>query len=205
MYNSARKFPPVTGKVAPKPLPETPPEPKEVTSLKIVQLYPEPIDKQITKKRKGAPYGNEYWKLRRRSGPRPKYSKPYKLRRAIYKAIEWHCANPIVLLAYGTYRGKAYEYEIKKPRCMTISGMCLFIGITERTWRNWRTTREDLWDIMDDAESWMFDRKYMYALINEINPHVVIAEIVAKSKVDQFDKRHREIVRDAIKYEMRDC
>ncbi len=131
-----------------------------------------------------APKGNQYWKNRSRSGPRPRFETPEQLWEACVRYFEWVEDTPLV--EHRLSGGKLYE--VPKMRPMTIRGLCVFLELSEDTWREWRKSREDLSGIITRVEGIVYCQKFEGAAANLFNPNLVARELGLKDKADQHSE-----------------
>ena len=93
-----------------------------------------------------APVGNEFWKLVAQEGRPPLYDDPVDLLEAARGYFEWVTENPLKeekIFAPSIHSGgEVTRTEIAKMRAMTIGGLCIHIGMTDETWRQYRGKEE---------------------------------------------------------------
>ena len=84
--------------------------------------------------------GNEFWKQRSRHGVRPTFPEgeegAAKLREACEDYFQWAAANPLKEDKVFAYEGATYHDEVDKLQAFTIIGLCLFIDVSTKTWRD---------------------------------------------------------------------
>jgi hypothetical protein len=91
----------------------------------------------------GAPKGNQFWRLRAKSGCGFKYSDVQEFKDACFEYFE-HCeSNPIKEQVVNFYQGEPFTTYLEHQRVKTIGGLCVFLGIAHRTWVEWRNVRKD--------------------------------------------------------------
>lgn len=120
-----------------------------------------------------APKGNQFWKLRSKHGPDELFACPDKLWESCVEYFEWCEANPLLEEKGFAFQGVVTKETFGKMRAMTIGGLCLYLGITEKTWREWRSTRDDLSSVITRAEAIMDYQKLTGAAADLLNPNII--------------------------------
>jgi hypothetical protein len=85
-----------------------------------------------------APAGNQFWKLRSSHGRNPIFSSAEQLWDACEQYFDWVEANPLAEDVLVTYQGEATHEPVTKMRAMTLSGLCIFLDISQETWGEYR-------------------------------------------------------------------
>ena len=94
-----------------------------------------------------APKGNEYYLLRATSGA-PKKLNAKKILEEFNKWIFWIKDNPLKEEIAFHSNGKITKTTISKTRAPTLESLSHWLGISIRTWRNYRNDKDlfPLWD-----------------------------------------------------------
>lgn len=85
-----------------------------------------------------APKGNQFWKLIDEPGRKKLFKSPQDFLDKAYKYFEWADANPWYkneAIKGGELAGTIIKIPIQRP--YSLKALCLFIGITENTFRNY--------------------------------------------------------------------
>jgi len=137
-----------------------------------------------------APEGNQFWKLRTKHGPDVLFAEAYKLREACIEYFEWTEDNPLYEDKIGFYEGNATHTTAAKMRAMTISGLCLYLGIGPDTWRDWRGKREDLTSVISWADEVIKTQKFQGAAAGLLNPVIIARDLglSEKTALQNLDK-----------------
>lgn len=90
-----------------------------------------------------APKGHQFWKMRSSHGRKPIFATPADLWAACVEYFEWVDANPLKQTELVKFQGVAKAVTVPKMRAMTIGGLCVFLGIAENTWANYRNKEVD--------------------------------------------------------------
>lgn len=112
------------------------------------------------------------------------FETPDDLRDSCLEYLEWADANPLYEEKHFCAQGQILTAEIKKPRAVTIVGLCLHLGIHRHTWQNYRISEEfDL--VCDEIEDRMKQYKFENAVAGLMNPTLIARDIglVEKSEV----------------------
>ena len=67
--------------------------------------------------------------------------------------------NPLWEMKAFAYQGVVIQEPVAKMRAMTLSGLCLFISVTETTWQNYRKN-EDFLVICNEVEKYIYNQKF---------------------------------------------
>lgn len=113
------------------------------------------------------------------------FETPDDLREACLEYLEWADHNPLIEEKHFCAQGQIFTAELKKPRAVTIVGLCLHLGIHRHTWQNYRISDEfDL--VCDEIEDRMKQYKFENAVAGLMNPTLIARDIglVEKSSVD---------------------
>lgn len=115
-----------------------------------------------------APEGNQFWKLRASHGP-PR----------LYNSADELWAD---CLEYFEQRS-AVEWN-KTPIPFTQASLCLFLGIPQTTWIDWRKNREDLSDVITRVDDIIRDHKMTGAIVGAYNHQIVARDLGLVDKQD---------------------
>jgi hypothetical protein len=123
-----------------------------------------------------APEGNQFWKQRSRHGPKPVFASPDDLWEACCEYFEWVEANP--LLEERIFNGKdgIAKTDARKMRAMTVAGLCIFLDISEDTWRAYEA-REGFEEVTDQVRRIIRTQKFEGAAADLLNPNIIAREL----------------------------
>lgn len=130
-----------------------------------------------------APEGNQYWRLRAKSGAPRKYEDAESL---------WKDCDEY-------FEARSAIHMNRQPLPFTLASLCLFLDITLETWHEWRRSRDDLSDVITRVDSIIRDQKLTGAMVGAYNHNIVARDLglADKSEVEgrvQVTKVVREIV-----------
>ena len=117
------------------------------------------------------------------------FETPDDLREACLEYLAWAHANPLIEEKHFSSQGQILTAKMKKPRAVTIVGLCLHLGIHRHTWQNYRISEEfDL--VCDEIEDRMKQYKFENAVAGLMNPTLIARDIglVDKQEIDLSSK-----------------
>jgi|SRR5690625_993089 len=128
-----------------------------------------------------APKGNTYWTRRRKHGRDPIYSDPEDLWNDCVEYFEWVEENPLKEEKVFHTNGKVTRAEVPKMRAMSISALCLWIGIDDSTWYEY-AKKEDFSDVTTRAERVIYSQKFEGAAAEFLNANIIARDLGLKDK-----------------------
>lgn len=132
--------------------------------------------------------GNEFWKQRSRHGVKPKFPEGEEGAQMLLEACEdyfaWAAGNPLKEDKVFSYEGDTFHDEVTKLQAFTIIGLCLFIDITTRQWREWRTARPDLLPVIEWAEDVIRHQKFVAAAAGLLNANIISRDLGLADKTE---------------------
>lgn len=121
--------------------------------------------------------GNRFWEARSSAGPNPKFDGPDALWAACVEYFQWVEDNPLHEAKAFAYEGVVKVEALPKMRAMTIGGLCLFLDITDQTWRDWKAGRSDLVGVISRAEAIIYQQKFTGAAADLLNPNIIARDL----------------------------
>lgn len=133
-----------------------------------------------------APVGNKFWEARSSHGRAPIFGSPDELWTACVEYFDWVEANPLYEAKAFAYQGDVTVKDLPKMRAMTVSGLCIFLDISVRTWAEYRE-REDFTPITTRVDEIIRTQKFQGAAADLLNPNIIARDLglAEKSEVDQ--------------------
>ena len=123
-----------------------------------------------------APIGNKFWEARSSHGRAPIFKTPDDLWSACLEYFDWVEANPLYEAQAFAYQGNVKVESLPKMRAMTISGLCIFLDISVRTWADYRN-REDYLPVTTRAEEIIRQQKFQGAAADLLNPNIIARDL----------------------------
>ena len=127
--------------------------------------------------------GNRFWEARSSAGPKPKFADPEPLWESCAEYFAWVDDNPLMEVKGFAFQGTVTKEQFPKMRAMTIGGLCMFLDVTERQWREWRDSRPDLLPIITRAEAIIYQQKFTGAAADLLNPNIIARDLGLADKV----------------------
>jgi hypothetical protein len=121
--------------------------------------------------------GNQLWKLRQSHGRPLDYPTPEDLRKGCEGYFEWVEKNPLKSAESVKFQGSGKLMMIPKMRAMTQAGLCLHLGISQKTWGNYANRGEDFLQVTTWAEAVMFEQKFSGAAADMLNANLIAREL----------------------------
>lgn len=121
--------------------------------------------------------GNSLWRRRASHGVKPKFERPEDLQEACIQYFAWCEETPIFTAKLAKDGDGQALYRVPRLRAFTIGGLCLFIGVTFKTWALWREERPDLGDVIAWAEEVIREQKFTAAAAGELEPNIIARDL----------------------------
>jgi hypothetical protein len=134
-----------------------------------------------------APLGNQFWKARSSQGRDPIFATPDALWGACSEYFEWVDANPLYEARPFAYQGEVKVENIARMRAMTISGLCIFLGIARRSWDNY-CERDGFGDVTARVEAIIRTQKFEGAAADLLNTSIIARELGLADKSEVTGK-----------------
>lgn len=128
-----------------------------------------------------APVGNRFWEARTTHGRDKLFETPDILWAACVEYFEWVEANPLKEEKVFCNQGQVTRAEIAKMRAMTLSGLCLFLGVGRRTFDEYRG-REDFLPVIGQIEEAIRDQKFSGAAADLLNANIIARDLGLSDK-----------------------
>ncbi len=146
-----------------------------------------------------APKGNKFWEARSSSGRHLIFTKPQILWDACVEYFEWVEDNPLKEQKATQFQGVFVYGEVNKMRAMTISGLCLFLDISEDTWANYRK-KEDFVGVTTRVDKIIYDQKFAGAAADLLNPNIIARDLGLADKAELTGKGGDPLLPSLIKH-----
>lgn len=119
--------------------------------------------------------GNQYWFLRKKVGRNKKYT-PRTLQKQCEEYFKWATENPLFENKVITFEGFGTDHPSPLQRVFTIKAMCLYLGIDETTWRDYRK-QEVFSPVCQWAEDVIYTQKFEGAAAGLLNPSIIARDL----------------------------
>lgn len=134
-----------------------------------------------------APAGNSFWQARSSHGRKPKFETPDILWDACVEYFEWIEQNPLWEDKLVTFQGAATHEPVAKMRAMTISGLCIFLDISQQAWGEYRS-REDFGEVTSRVDEIIRTQKFQGAAADLLNPNIIARDLGLADKSELTGK-----------------
>lgn len=123
-----------------------------------------------------APVGNRFWMQRSSHGRKPIFPDPEALWAACVEYFEWAEDNPLKEGQAFAYQGAVTIAELPKLRAMTISGLCLFLDISQQAWSEYRE-RQGFGEVTTRVEDVIRTQKFAGAAAGLLNANIIARDL----------------------------
>jgi hypothetical protein len=141
----------------------------------------------VISNRKGAPIGNEFWRLVQMPTGRPRKYTAITLWKKAQEYFEWISYHPMYeKRVFSNGRSKKVEH----PRAMTETAFCIFAGIAETTFLRYKSNDEDkdLCRVSYVISKLIYIQKFEGAAVDFFNANIIARELGLKdSQKFEFD------------------
>ncbi len=126
--------------------------------------------------KKGAPKGNQFWKLRSKHGRDKIFKTPEILLQAAYEYFEWCENNPIKA---EDNKGTKNINIVKFKRPFTLKGFCIYCGASESWFKEYRKaiTDKDFLSVIHIIEEIIYTQKFEGAAIGIYNANIIARDL----------------------------
>lgn len=134
-----------------------------------------------------APEGNEFWKQVVAPTGRPRKYEPDTLWAKAVEYFEWVEKNPLYEMKAFAYQGDVTTHEMPKMRAMTEKAFCLFAGITEETFRNYKSNEDeykDFFGVAKTIEQVIYTQKFEGAAAELLSSNIIARDLGLADKQD---------------------
>lgn len=138
--------------------------------------------------------GNRFWEARSSAGPNPKFGKAEDLWSACVEYFDWVESNPLWEDRLVAFQGIANHEPVAKMRAMTLAGLCLFLDISQETWRLWKKDRPDLLGVITRAEAVIYSQKFAGAAADLLNANIISRDLGLADKNELTGKDGKELI-----------
>ena len=133
----------------------------------------------------GAAKGNTFWKLRKSSGRKHKFSNPKQMWELACEYFEHIDKNPFIIY------GKGKTIKEKKPKPYTLQGLCIHMNIVKSTWYTYKNELDDdnpqkkaFEEMCEYIDQIIYDQKFSGAAVGIFHHQIIARSIGLVEKVD---------------------
>jgi hypothetical protein len=126
-----------------------------------------------------APTGNRFWEARTTFGREKLFASAENLRKACIEYFRYNDENPILINETVKFMGSADIIGVPTASPLTIKGLCIFLDIDHKTWRNYAGAEgyEDFFQVCEWAESIIHQQKFAGAAAGVFNAAIIARDL----------------------------
>ena len=125
--------------------------------------------------------GNKFWEARSSHGRKPSFESPDQLWSACVEYFNWVDENPLYEKKAFAFQGVVTTTDMPKMRAMTVSALCLFLGITRETWGKYRE-KPEFSDICAGVDEVIRAQKFEGASADLLNASIIARDLGLANK-----------------------
>ncbi|TPM25730.1 DNA-packaging protein [Mesorhizobium sp. B2-3-4] len=123
-----------------------------------------------------APVGNRFWEQRSSHGRKPIFATPDDLWSAAAEYFEWVEANPLTEEKVFNGKDGIVRADIAKMRAMTITGLCIFLDISQQAWSEYKQ-RDGFGEITTRIDEIVRTQKFEGASADLLNANIIARDL----------------------------
>lgn len=127
------------------------------------------------------PKGNRFWEARSSHGRKPIFKDEDNLWTACEEYFMWVDDNPLKEQKAMQYQGEFIKDDVEKMRAMTIGGLCIFLDMSEDTWRNYRV-KDGFLEVTSKVEAIIRNQKFSGAAADLLNANIIARDLGLSDK-----------------------
>ena len=124
-----------------------------------------------------------FWEQKPKGGRPAKFNSPEHLWGCAVEYFEWVEANPLKEEKLFHYQGVVSKEEVSKMRAMTVAGLCVFVGMGESTWSDYKNNPE-FSAVTRKIDSIMRQQKFTGAAADMLNANIIARDLGLADKQD---------------------
>lgn len=133
------------------------------------------------------------WEVVSSVGRNPIFNDADQLWNACVEYFRWVDDNPLTEGKTFPTKDEVRVELLPKMRAMSIGGLCLFLDISDESWRGWKTPghvacREEFFGVIRRVEQIIFEQKFTAAAAGLLNPAIISQELGLVQKVETTGK-----------------
>ncbi len=127
--------------------------------------------------------GNRFWEARSKNGRGRIFETGDQLWEACVEYFVWVDDHPLFEVKVAQYQGVPIDMPVPKMRAMSISGLCVFLGITRETWYQWREV-DELKEVVSKVEDVIYTQKFTGAAADLLNANLIGRDLGISEKTE---------------------
>ena len=117
-----------------------------------------------------------------RIGQPPCFNSPQEMLERALEYFQWCEEHPLGEHKIFAQQGEIIDGEVKHKRPYTQAGLCVYLGISEDTWRNYRDRKPDYFEVTKLITDAMYDQKFSGASAGLFNANIIARDLGLKDK-----------------------
>lgn len=117
-----------------------------------------------------------------RLGQPPCFNSPEEMLERAIEYFKWCEDNPLGEHKIFAQQGAIVDGEVKHKRPYTQAGLCVYLGISEQTWRNYRDSNPAYFEVTKLITDAMYDQKFAGASAGIFNANIIARDLGLKDK-----------------------
>lgn len=117
-----------------------------------------------------------------RLGQPPCFNSPGEMLERAIEYFKWCEDNPLGEHKIFAQQGAIVDGEVKHKRPYTQAGLCVYLGISEQTWRNYRDSNPAYFEVTKLITDAMYDQKFAGASAGIFNANIIARDLGLKDK-----------------------
>jgi hypothetical protein len=135
------------------------------------------------------PKGVRFWEASPHTGRKKLYSDVDEFVSACQEYFEWNEQNPLMSAELVSFKGESVLEDVPKIRALTIQGLCLFIGISNDTWANYKKNGSaEFKEACVAIHNIIYQQKITGAAAGLLNANIISRELGLKDCTDVSSK-----------------
>lgn len=123
-----------------------------------------------------------------RLGKPPCFNSPEEMLKRAIEYFKWCEDNPLGEHKIFAQQGAIVDGEVKHRRPYTQAGLCVYLGISEDTWRNYRDKKPEYFEVTKLITDAMYDQKFSGASAGIFNANIIARDLGLKDKIETDHK-----------------
>lgn len=109
-------------------------------------------------------------------GVHTRFADQFELAEAVLEYGKWARENPLYEARLVSYEGVSSIENVPKMRAMSIGGLCLFLGISQQTWANYRSN-PTFAEVCKAADEMIYRQKFEGAAAGLLNSMIISRDL----------------------------
>ena len=128
------------------------------------------------------PIGNKFWQCRAKHGRDGIWTDPADLLADCISYFEWLDENPLLEEKGFAFQGVVTKETFSKMRAATLDGLHLHLGISDDTWRSYRT-KPDFSGVCEYVDKAIRNQKFAGAAADLLNASIIARDLGLKDNI----------------------